>query len=92
MPAIVAADSGKSFPEIATFDKSFGGNIDYRTPEAVSCRESLGIMILLKKKVSPNANAVYKAINNIAEMPIEGDNKVFSGRDHDTLLYGSSTK
>lgn len=49
-------------------------------------------MILLKKKVSPNANAVYKAINNIAEMPIEGDNKVFSGRDHDTLLYGSSTK
>lgn len=49
-------------------------------------------MILFKKKVSPNANAVYKAINNIAEMPIEGDNKVFSGRDHDTLLYGSSTK
>lgn len=49
-------------------------------------------MILLKKKLTPNANAVYKAINNIAEMPIEGDNKVFSGRDHDTLLYGSSTK
>ncbi|MCX6983545.1 MAG: hypothetical protein NT118_02175 [Lentisphaerae bacterium] len=45
VPAIVAADSGKSFPEIATFDKSFGGNIDYRTPEAVSCRESLGINI-----------------------------------------------
>ena len=49
-------------------------------------------MILLKKKVSPNANAVYKAINNIAEMPIEGDNKAFSGRDHDTLLYGNSRK
>ncbi|MEI6423082.1 MAG: antitoxin family protein [Lentisphaerota bacterium] len=49
-------------------------------------------MILLKKKTSPNANAVYKAINNIAEMPIEGDDKVFSGRDHDSLLYGSFHK
>lgn len=49
-------------------------------------------MILLKKKMSPSANAVYRAINNIAEMPIEGDNKAFSGRDHDSLLYGSSPK
>jgi predicted DNA-binding antitoxin AbrB/MazE fold protein len=49
-------------------------------------------MILLKKRMSPNANAVYRAINNIAEMPIEGDNKAFSGSDHDSLLYGSSPK
>jgi len=45
VPAIVTADSGKSLTEVATFNKSFGGNIDYRTPEAVSRRESLGINI-----------------------------------------------
>ena len=49
-------------------------------------------MILLKKRMTSSSSAVYKAINNIAEMPIEGDNKVFSGRDHDSLLYGSSPK
>jgi predicted DNA-binding antitoxin AbrB/MazE fold protein len=49
-------------------------------------------MILLKKKMSPGANAVYRAINNIAEMPIQGDDKAFSGRDHDCILYGSSPK
>ena len=49
-------------------------------------------MILLKKRMTSSSSAVYKAINNIAEMPIEGDSKAFSGRDHDSLLYGSSPK
>jgi predicted DNA-binding antitoxin AbrB/MazE fold protein len=49
-------------------------------------------VILLKKKTSPKANAVYKAITDIAEMPLEGDNKAFSGKNHDSLLYGSFHK
>ena len=45
MPAIVTADSGKSLTQISALDEPFGCNIDYRTPETVSCRESLGINI-----------------------------------------------
>ena len=45
MSAVVATDSGESLPQVAALDEPFGGNIDYRTPEAVSCRESLGINI-----------------------------------------------
>ena len=52
--------------------------------------EHLQLIVITRKKAQDNGNATA-LLAEIAALPIEGESNAFSGRDHDTVLYPSSS-
>lgn len=48
--------------------------------------EHLQLIVITRKESRVNGNAA-KLLAEIASLPIEGQSDIFSGRDHDTVLY-----
>jgi predicted DNA-binding antitoxin AbrB/MazE fold protein len=52
----------------------------------------LDVIFVSRDEVNQNGAAAAKSLGEIAELPLEGTSDVFSGRDHDSLLYPQNPK
>jgi predicted DNA-binding antitoxin AbrB/MazE fold protein len=52
----------------------------------------LDVILVSRDEVNQNGVAAANSLSEIAELPLEGVSEVFSGRDHDSLLYPQNPK
>jgi len=59
-----------------------------RPLEDVDLAEGERVSVIVNGNVS--AEAASRILEGIAKLPLEGTEDIFSGRDHDTVLYGKT--
>ena len=65
------------------------GMLRPETPLALDEGTSVRLVILPARKAPPSMDDVRKIVARIAAMPLE-PGPMFSGRDHDKILYGEN--
>ena len=77
---------------MTTFDAVYQDGV-FRPATPPDLPEGTAVKVSVVPEPAPQRQhdpaAIYAMLKEIADMPAEGgDNKAFSGRDHDKILYG----